>query len=72
MNKTVITIAENSTGRNTKFKDTSNNRTFSREDFVSKIENTNSKYHDIYHIRKINGIKTPASNPDTSSKNNLD
>lgn len=72
MKKSVITIAENSTGRNIKFKDTETNRSFNRKDFVSKIENTNSKYKDTYHIRKINGTKTPVSNPDKSSRNNLD
>mgnify|MGYP001115380553 CR=1 FL=1 len=72
MRKSVKTITENKTGRNIKFKDTKTNRSFNRKEFVSKIENTNSKYHDIYHIRKINGIKTPVSNPDKSDRNNLD
>jgi len=39
-----------------------------RSQFVTKIEN--NKYND-YHIRTINGIKTPCSNPDKSERNNL-
>jgi len=40
-----------------------------RAQFVSKIEN--GEYNDDYHVRIINGIKTPVSNPDKDSNNNL-
>lgn len=56
------------TGRNIRFKDTSSNRYMSRSQFVKSIESGNYK---DYHIRTINGIKTPVSNPNSSSKNNL-
>lgn len=36
--------------------------------FVKEIEHGN--YED-FHVRKINGLKTPCSNPDGNSKNNL-
>jgi hypothetical protein len=40
-----------------------------RPEFVRQIESGN---YDNYHVRKINGVKTPVSNPDNSEKNNLD
>jgi hypothetical protein len=40
----------------------------SRTQFVKEIEKGN--YSD-YHVRKINGVKTPASNPDGKTGNNL-
>ena len=67
--KTVKSIAETSTGRNTQFKDVSSGHIMSRSSFVKAIEN--GKYNG-YHVRKIHGIKTPVSNPDHSSNNNLD
>ena len=40
-----------------------------RAGFVKKIEQGN---YPNYHVRKINGVKTPVSNPDGTSNNNLD
>ena len=40
----------------------------SRSQFVRQIENGN---YDNYHVRNINGVKTPVSNPDNSTNNNL-
>ena len=40
----------------------------SRAVFVREIEHDN--YPD-YHVRVINGVKTPCSNPDGNPKNNL-
>lgn len=40
-----------------------------RADFVEQIGQ--GKFPD-YHIRKINGLNTPVSNPDRSESNNLD
>lgn len=39
-----------------------------RVKFVKKIEQGN--YPD-YHVRKINNVKTPVSNPDGNDDNNL-
>lgn len=68
MAKIIKCIAQNSTGRNILFKDMSSETKMTRSQFVSKIEN--NKYSD-YHVRTINGIKTPCSNPDKSERNNL-
>lgn len=68
MAKNVITITKNSTGRNTSFRDISSGRNMTRSQFVTKIENNQYK---SYHVRVINGIKTPCSNPDKSTNNNL-
>jgi len=68
MTKTVKVVAENDNGRNVKFIDTKTGETMNRAEFVKKIEEGN---YDDYHIRKINGIKTPASDPDTKESNNL-
>ncbi|MFL8969335.1 DUF3892 domain-containing protein [Helcococcus kunzii] len=56
------------TGRNTNFKDISTNRYMDRKTFVKSIEAGNYKN---YHVRVINGVKTPVSNPDKSQNNNL-
>lgn len=66
--KNIKTIHQNSTGRNISFKDMSSGAKMTRSQFVSKIEN--NKYPD-YHVRVINKIKTPCSNPDKSERNNL-
>ena len=68
MAKNIRSITQNSTGRNITFKDISSGTKMTRSQFVTKIEN--NKYSD-YHIRTINGIKTPCSNPDKSERNNL-
>ena len=67
MAKNVRSITQNSTGRNITFKDISSGTKMTRSQFVTKIEN--NKYSD-YHVRTINGIKTPCSNPDKSERNN--
>lgn len=64
----IIVIQESKSGRNLTFQDTSTGNTLSRAQFVKEIEN--GKYND-FHIRNINGIKTPVSNPDNDSNNNL-
>ncbi len=40
-----------------------------RAQFVRQIEQGN---YANYHVRKINDVKTPVSNPDDSEGNNLD
>jgi len=67
--KRVTVTKESDTGRNQKFHDNRTGDDMSRPEFVKKIENGT---YDNYHVRKINGIKTPVSNPDSTSDNNLD
>jgi len=69
MGKTVRVTKETDTGRNTNFKDLKTGQTMTLDQFVKKIESGN--YQDDYHIRNINNIKTPCSNPDKSENNNL-
>lgn len=66
--KSVIVTHESSTGRNTGFKDVQTGSNMTRSQFVRQIEQ--GKYPE-YHIRVINRVKTPASNPDSRSSNNL-
>lgn len=66
--KRIIVIRESSTGRNQKFHDNAKNKDMTRSEFVKEIKKGN--YND-YHIRKINGVDTPVSNPDSSDNNNL-
>lgn len=67
--KRVITTNQSSTGRNLNFKDTMSGRYMTRQDFVRSIKAGN---YENYHVRLINGIETPVSNPDKSKNNNLD
>ncbi len=69
MTKSVQTISESDSGRNLKFKDKRNGAIMTRAQFVKKIESGN---YDDYHVRKINNLKTPVSNPDGKEGNNLD
>lgn len=55
-------------GRNLTFHDNVTGRNMNREQFVTSINKGN--YND-YHVRNINGIPTPCSNPDNSQNNNL-
>ena len=69
MRKRVTTTKQTETGRNTNFHDNYTNKDMSRSQFVKEIEKGNYPNH---HVRNVNGIKTPVSNPDSSSNNNLD
>ena len=60
---------ESDSGRNQRFRDTRTGQEMTRPQFVKKIEN--GKYPK-YHVRVINKIKTPVSNPDNTTNNNLD
>lgn len=60
---------ESPSERNQQFRDNASGKVMSRSEFVAKIEK--GAYPD-YHVRNIKGTKTPASNPDKSTKNNLD
>ncbi len=60
---------ESDSGRNQRFHDTRTGADMTRAQFVKEIE---SDQYDNYHVRKINGVKTPVSNPDNTKNNNLD
>lgn len=69
MSKPRVSVnSESETGRNLTFHDNQTGRNMNREQFVNSIENGN--YPD-YHVRIINDIPTPCSNPDRSEHNNL-
>lgn len=69
MAKTVIVTGEEESGRNQNFHDNKSGKDMTRAQFVKEIESGN--FPD-YHVREINGVKTPVSNPDTKEGNNLD
>ena len=66
--KRVKVTNENNSGRNQEFHDNYTGNDMTRKQFVEKIKN--GEYQN-YHIRKINGVDTPVSNPDNSENNNL-
>ncbi len=68
MAKRISVTSQNSTGRNTTFHDNYTGADMTRAQFVRQINNGN---YDNYHVRMVNGVATPASNPDSSSRNNL-
>jgi len=67
--KRITVIRESDTGRNLNFHDNYTGVNMSRRKFVSEIKRGN---YNNYHIRNINGIETPVSNPDATRNNNLD
>jgi len=67
--KRITVTSESNTGRNQKFHDNYNGNDMTRAQFVKEIERGN---YQNYHVRNINGVKTPVSNPDNTSNNNLD
>ncbi|NRT76310.1 DUF3892 domain-containing protein [Clostridium beijerinckii] len=66
--KRITVTQETNTGRNTKFHDNYTGTNMTRPQFVNQIQSGN---YNNYHVRKINGVKTPVSNPDGSTNNNL-
>lgn len=64
----VSVTQESSTGRNTKFHDNVTNRDMSRPQFVNSI---NAGQYPDYHVRNVNNVPTPVSNPDSKKNNNL-
>lgn len=67
--KRVSVTKESESGRNLQFHDNRGGGDMSRAAFVKKIE---AGQYPHYHVRKINNVKTPVSNPDKSEANNLD
>jgi hypothetical protein len=68
MKNRLIVTKENSKGRNVEFLDKKTGESLTRAAVVKGI-NT-GKYAD-YHVRMINGLATPVSNPNGSSSDNL-
>ena len=68
MSKRITVTRETESGRNQRFRDNSSGREMSRSAFVQRIE---SGRYPNYHVRVVNEVKTPASNPDRSEGNNL-
>jgi len=68
MPKRIKVTTESPTGRNFSFHDNFTGRDMTTHQFVRAIE---SGGYPNYHIRKVNGTKTPVSNPDTGKNNNL-
>jgi hypothetical protein len=68
MPKRVRVTRETSTGRNRKFRDNRTGKNMTRTEFVKQIKQGN---YSGYHVRNINGVPTPVSNPDKSVNNNL-
>jgi hypothetical protein len=70
MAKPRVTVTEESeSGRNERFRDNQTGKEMTRQQFVREIEKGN--YPD-YHVRDVNGVPTPVSNPDRSEQDNLD
>lgn len=69
MPKSRITVTQQSaTGRNTGFHDNKTGQNMTRTQFVRAIQS--GKYKG-YHVRNINHVLTPVSNPDCRTNNNL-
>lgn len=69
MTKSVRVISESDSGRNQRFHDDKTGKNMTRTEFVQEIKKGN---YDDYHVRKVNGLATPVSNPDRKESNNLD
>ena len=67
--KRVIVTSESDSGRNLRFRDNQTGSEMTRAEFVRQIEQGSFPN---YHVRNVNGVKTPVSNPDGSTNNNLD
>lgn len=66
--KRITVTSQTATGRNVKFHDNYTGKNMTRNQFVQEIKNGS---YENYHIRTIGGVKTPVSNPDNSTNNNL-
>ncbi|EIL7052414.1 hypothetical protein ABZZ59_002257 [Listeria monocytogenes] len=69
MPKRVTVTSEDGSGRNKNFHDNFKDKDMTREQFVKEIKQGNYKN---YHVRNVNGVDTPVSNPDKTRNNNLD
>lgn len=66
--KRVSVTQETECGRNQRFHDNFNGNDMTRAQFVREIERGS---YPNYHVREINGLKTPVSIPDGRDGNNL-
>ena len=66
--KRVSVTKESNTGRNERFHDNYKGTEMTRSQFVREINRGN---YENYHVRNVNGIQTPVSNPDSTRNNNL-
>lgn len=66
--KRITVTNENDSGRNTNFHDNYNGADMNRSEFVNQIKSGN---YPNYHVRIVNGVETPVSNPDPNRDNNL-
>jgi len=66
--KNIKVTKESDSGRNQQFQVGQSGRKVSRADLVKEIE---AGKHPDYHVREVNGVKTPVSNPDSKEGNNL-
>ena len=67
-NKRITITQESDSGRNQRFHDNRTGADMTRAKFVQQIEQGN---YNNYHVRNVNGVKTPVSNPDGKRGNNL-
>ncbi|HUG39534.1 MAG TPA: hypothetical protein VMM12_03560 [Longimicrobiales bacterium] len=66
--KRIKVVEESGSGRNERFQDTRTREVLTRPELVRRIA---SGDYPNYHVREVNGVKTPVSNPDQSEGNNL-
>lgn len=66
--KRISVTRQTQSGRNLSFKINRSNRTLTRTQLVKRIENGGCPG---YHVRRVHGVKTPVSNPDGRTGNNL-
>lgn len=66
--KRVTVTQESPSGRNQQFRDERNGARMTRPEFVREIR---TGHYPDYHVRVVNGVPTPVSNPDRSERNNL-
>ena len=68
MPKRIKVTSESYSGRNQRFHDNFTRADMTRAKFVLAIERGD---YPNYHVRVVNGLKTPAANPDGNPRNNL-
>lgn len=66
--KRIKVVEASDTGRNERFQDTVTREALTRPELVRRIEHGD---YPNYHVREVEGVKTPVSNPDQSEGNNL-
>ena len=64
----LVVTQQSDTGRNTRF---TNNQTGDDKTRAQTVKDIKTGKITGYHIRVINGVETPVSNPDNSDNNNL-